>query len=174
MGGPKALMDVDGQPWWRIQHNRLRGIDIDTVWVLSPDVAPIVRDCDDAPPLIVESPADAPMFDSLLAGLHSLCKDPARGVFILPIDCPAPGPEVWRALSARGPVGVPVRDGLDGHPIFLGWAWVVRTILDAELDTELRRLDVLTRSERNLVPVHDPDVGVNLNTPEDVVAWMRG
>jgi nicotine blue oxidoreductase len=173
MGGPKALMKVDGEPWWRRQHSRLRDIGIESVWVFSQEVARAVRADASAPAHIIETSADAPMFESVVAGLE-VCRGLApEGVFILPIDCPAPARGVWELLASAGPVSAPTHDGADGHPLYMNWEWAAANVLDTSLSSEKRRLDLLTRPVRCLIDVDDPSVGVNLNTPQERQIWSR-
>ena len=172
MGGPKALMTVTGEPWWRHQQRRLKPLALPVVWVFSPDVAQTIRDSPDAPTSIVETDDTAPMFDSVLAGLREGASVSPAGVFLHPIDCPAPAPSVWRRLSEHGPICVPRFAGTDGHPLFLDWDWVKMRLLTGDLAPEERRLDALTRPLRRHIEVDDRDVIVNLNSPDALVSWL--
>ena len=79
MGGPKALMQVHGQPWWRLQRERLAAAGVESLWIASPDVAAAWTDIPDAPRHLTTAPAaDAPphstpeplpMFASLMLGV---------------------------------------------------------------------------------------------------------
>lgn len=178
MGGPKALMTVEHQPWWIRQRRRIAEVGIPMTWVVSPQVLDAMRLADpglDESDLALVDP-DRPMFDSLLAALDTCRSRPPAGVFVLPVDCPAPGSEVWRALAAEDHAAVPTINGLSGHPVYLPWSFVVSSI-DATVSApgggEPPRLDHLVRSVARRVPVHDPCVSINLNHPSDVAGWIE-
>jgi CTP:molybdopterin cytidylyltransferase MocA len=172
MGGPKALMNVAGGPWWVVQSCRFDQAGVTPVWVLSPqvlrEIGPELRIAADDQ-LILESDPDAPMFQSVRAGLRALHVRPPRGVYILPIDVPAPWKDVWQALAANGPVAVPTFRGENGHPVYLSWDFVKEHIpLDGPAHG---RLDHIIGPYAKYVPVKNPDVTYNLNTPERVRAF---
>ncbi len=171
MGGPKALMTVRGEAWWRIQAARLRRAGVESIWVVSQVVREATAREADAPEHLVLGNPDQPMFESVVRGVEALRHAPPRGVFVLPIDVPAAGPEVWRALAARGPVSAPVFRGAAGHPVYLAWEWIERALLGAPAPGE-RRLDLLIAPLVERIEVDDPDVAVNLNAPADVDAWL--
>ncbi len=112
---------------------------------------------------------------------------PGHGAYVLPIDVPAPSPDVWQALaealgeprSLRKPgkdpecptAAVPVLAGgtSGGHPVLLSGDLVdrVRTLArTARLDHVLREDGVLV----SRVVVSDPRVRMNLNELAD---WAR-
>lgn len=162
MGGPKALMTVGGQPWWRVQEQRLALAGIARLWVVSPDVRAAVRGLTTA-----DADPDCPMFASVLAGVRAA---QGVGLFILPVDVPAPGPDVWRSLAAAagGGVAVPTFNGKRGHPIALSRLWIDRVLSHPGNNG---RLDRLSAPDTLDVAVADPGVLVNLNTPDEVRAW---
>jgi len=180
MGVPKAAMMVCGRPWCHLQRERLERVGIPTLWVISPEVAGALLKAGALGGLQTTlGDARVPMFHSLLVGL-SIVFSRARargkgGVFVLPVDVPAPAPEVWRRLCSVDGVGVPAHGGVRGHPVFLTWKWVAKFIEsgpESSPGTGGPRLDTLIAPDVTLVEVEDPDVAVNLNTPEDVAAWL--
>ncbi|MFN7020902.1 MAG: NTP transferase domain-containing protein [Phycisphaerales bacterium] len=178
MGGPKALMLVEDEPWWIRQRRRIAEVGIPMTWVVSPQVLYAMRPADTGlgvGDLALVDP-DRPMFDSLLAGLSACRSRPPAGVFVLPVDCPAPGPEVWFALGAKNHPAIPTIDGRSGHPVYLPWSFVVSTIdaaVSAPDGREPPRLDLLVRPVARRVPVLDPSVLINLNHPSDVAGWLE-
>jgi len=202
MGGPKALMPVRGQPWWMHQSRRLAELGGSVTWVVSAEVhagiEPALQGDSPVHRIVVDS--SAPMFHSVLAGVRSL-HGTYEGVFILPIDVPTPQPETWRRLrldpsttgsSTPAPSSsprVPTSLGQRGHPVFLPAAWIAASLtprlpdlsgwnpvrLDPVSLAALApfRLDTLIEPDRVLVPVDDPGVLINLNTPPDVDVWVR-
>ena len=99
------------------------------------------------------------------------------GVFILPIDVPVAGPEVWRALKAALVPGVsacvPEWQGRGGHPVLLEKNFF-REFGNAP-DTS--RLDVqlqgLARERVKRVAVQDANVVMNFNTPEHWLTYLK-
>ena len=172
MGGPKALMDVGGRPWWQWQMERLDAAGLESVWVVSEEVRAAMEESDaDAEWLAMGDP-DEPMFDSIVAGVSAL-EDlgDVRGVFILPVDVPAPASRVWQALAAAEPVAAPTFNARRGHPLYLTWSWVEAHVFPVRAQADRRRLDEMIRGHVRDVPVDDPDVVTNLNRPEELAQW---
>lgn len=98
---------------------------------------------------------------SLRAGLREL---PDGGLLLTHVDRPVVALSTLRALL-RGPADesrVPWYEGHPGHPVYLPAS--LRTRLLAPDATPLDQLLVGARA----VPVGDPDVLLNINTPEDL------
>lgn len=167
MGTPKALMMAGAEPWWSHQQRRAERIGIRTLWVVSEAVRAAMTDA--TPTLVVADPR-APMFASLHAGIAAVRADPFDGMFVLPVDVPVPTPPVFAALAGRWASAVPVFRGRRGHP-----AWLSRDSALALLlaDPASSRLDDVLRHGAREVGVDDPDVAVNLNTPDDLAAWRH-
>ena len=172
MGGPKALMDVGGEAWWRVQERRLEGVGLARVWVVSERVELALRDEAGAPSWRVVGDEESPMLTSVLLGVRAAMEMGAARVFVLPVDTPAPGRGVWDALAGSGEVAVPEFGGERGHPICLRRGWVERNLLDGSCDPGTARLDGLVGVDAVMAPVEDGDCVVNLNTREDVEAWL--
>ena len=169
MGGPKALMMVGVRPWWQVQRERLTAARVPTMWVVSAQVRQVLASS--IPGIVMAtSDSDAPMFASIRAGAQALSvHDPLPGMFVLPVDVPAPGPAVWSMLQSAGAATVPTHHGNHGHPIYVAWDLVVRHILGN--DDPSARLDQLIAPNVRYIPVDDPSVMTNLNTPQAVEAW---
>lgn len=175
MGGSKALMEVGGRAWWTIQRDRLAALRIATTWVVSEAVRGAVVAGHGAPERLVVADEAWPMFDSIVAGLRSMLASPPHGVFVLPVDVPAPGLAVWAALNASGVPAAPSFEGRPGHPVFLPWCWAESRIINpgaGALPPERRRLDALLKGEGVTIKVSDSSVTANLNTPDDVRRWL--
>ncbi len=172
MGGPKVLMSVDGLPWWRVQLARLDAAGLEQIWMVSPEVRSMLETESDAPHQLVEADSSEPMFETVMRGLRSFDCKPCPGVFVLPIDVPAAGPAVWRALAATGRVAVPVHNRRRGHPLHLPQPWIHEHLL-ASPPPPRSRLDTLIKAFRLEVSVDDPAVGFNLNTEADVQQWLE-
>jgi molybdenum cofactor cytidylyltransferase len=190
MGEPKGLVVIEGRRWIDRQLDAVAaaGVVDRVVVVLGHDrsrydlEAPGLR----ARAAVVENPnPDLGPFSSLQCGLAAL-DAPAHGgggldaVFVLPVDVPAPGPEVWRALAGAvteteapgsAQAAVPVHDGRGGHPVFLARAFARRLLAappESRLDLELAHAFAAGHAAR--VPVADPRVRLNLNAPGD---WVK-
>ncbi len=113
---------------------------------------------------------DRGMFSSVQTGAAALGAGPA-GVFVLPVDCPLVSAPTHRTLRdaflahhARRPV-IPTHGGRGGHPVLLPAA-VLAASLAAPAGTTLR--DLLRRHDPVRLPVDDPAVRMDLDTPDDL------
>ncbi|MBS0192261.1 MAG: NTP transferase domain-containing protein [Phycisphaerales bacterium] len=174
MGGPKALMELNGVPWWRLQRERLAEAGVPSIWVVSEMVAKAMQGAQALPSRLVLADSSKPMFESLLTGLRALGEDPPDGVFVLPVDVPASrDPKVWEELAASKQPAAPAIQGRSGHPVFLPGAWVKGTLWPRVAGGEGPvRLDELIGGGLIQVPTCDPDVLCNLNTPEDLRLFL--
>jgi CTP:molybdopterin cytidylyltransferase MocA len=177
MGTPKALMQVASRPWWQWQAERLREAGVPDLWVVSPEARRAISGGGREPIRMVEGDPEAPQFESFLAGVRELrasAEGPPEGVFVLPVDVPAPGKRVWQTVCEAGRVAVPMAEGVHGHPLFLAWDWLEEVLRDRpdHARASQLRLDALIAPVATYVEVHDPSVAVNLNTPEDVERWL--
>lgn len=171
MGGPKALMQVAGRPWWSRQLERLVDAGVTPLWVLSPQVrATLEKEPSFLKQPVVEADPHAPMFESVRAGVEFLRPANPRGVFVLPIDVPAPDAGVWRALADASPVAAPTLAGAHGHPVYLDWSFVRAHVAGAPQGA---RLDEIMAPHVRYIPVQDARVTLNLNSPEAVQGYER-
>ena len=110
------------------------------------------------------------MFDSLRLGLTRLCEAPGwERVVVLPVDHPLVRAESVRALAAvEAPAALPLFAGRHGHPVLLARATAAR-IVTGELPGPTLRTVLRTVGAVD-VPVTDPGVRANCNTPEAVAA----
>jgi CTP:molybdopterin cytidylyltransferase MocA len=175
MGVPKALMPTGAGAWWKVQAARLDGMGLGATWVVSDQVRDAIAADSGPPARMVVASSSAPMFASVLLGLRSLLPEPPEGVFILPVDTPAPAAGVWRALAATRAVAAPHFEGRGGHPVYLPWTWVA-AMLDGPAaqapDPAALRLDELIAAEARAVPVSDAAVVRNLNTVDDLRSYL--
>jgi CTP:molybdopterin cytidylyltransferase MocA len=112
------------------------------------------------------------MFSSLVAGLEVL--EPVAGweaVVVLPVDHPLVGAATVRALVAAGPpAAIPTLGGRHGHPICM-WRPVARAVVDGSRPGPTLR-EVLRAAGAHDVPVPDPGVRANCNSPEALRAAL--
>lgn len=175
MGGPKLVMDAGGRPWWRVQSERLAAAGVRPIWVVAAEHAGL-----GLPGLVVVGDGDAAMFESVRAGVaawrerrgEALTGPSEAGVFVIPVDVPAPAAGVWGAVSELacrlGRPAAPERARRHGHPVFLPGPWAER-VVNAPAGA---RLDDLLRGALTYIHVNDPDAATNLNTPEALAAWL--
>ena len=173
MGTPKALMLVDDEPWWIKQSNRLESVGVGSCWVVSVEVEAAMASDERAPTRRVTASCDDPMFASVVAGVMALVMNPPRGVFILPIDTPAPSPCVWADCAATDAVAAPAFNDQNGHPLYLPWVWVKQHLLDTSVDPTTSRLDLMISGSLKHIASDDPDTVTNLNNPDDLNNWLQ-
>lgn len=117
--------------------------------------------------VINESP-ERGVFSSIQSGLLFI---ESSAVFVLPIDVPVASRNTWiemhETLSHSVSVVVPRYQDKGGHPILLGSAFVQKM---CGLDARTARLDeqvrLLPQAEYRALSVEDPNITLNLNTPE--------
>lgn len=180
MGGPKSLMQVEGQAWWMWQDERLCAFGLRPHWVVSEIVRQEMVRLGCAPKRAVISNDSAPMFASVLVGIASV-EELSRGVFLLPVDTPAPRMEHFHRILCSPVPAHPTFAGKGGHPLFLPGDWIEREL--RVFVTELRsgnepigandlRLDKLIEGCSDRIETGDPGVVVNINDPADLDAWL--
>ncbi len=184
MGGPKTLMTVDGRPWWTWQDDRLRAYSLVPCWVVSKMVYRAMCLSDAPPEPIAIADETLPMFASVLLGLATI-DDLSRGLFLLPVDTPAPQLAHWVSIARAETPAHPTFQGKGGHPLYLPGAWLETNLgrliraaraADAEAIHEASktmRLDRLIKANSRRVAVDDPAVILNMNEPADVRAWVE-
>ncbi len=171
MGSPKALLDFRGRPFVERILEALEALEVKTrVVVVGPD-APRIRpalaghDC-----LIVEnSDVDAGPIASLRVALRAL--EPVRPSAALawPVDLPH-----VRVTTIAAPAVVPTFAERRGHPVLWG-AGLFQELLTSEAATRHGARAVLHAHAAEIVavPVDDPAVIDDLNTPEDYERLVR-
>jgi CTP:molybdopterin cytidylyltransferase MocA len=114
------------------------------------------------------------MFASLVIGLGRLVEHPGwRIVSVLPVDHPLVGPDTVISLAnATARAAIPSFNGKHGHPVCLVRS-VVETILEGKLIGPTLR-EVLRSVDAVDVPVDDPGVITNCNTPEALATALAG
>jgi len=173
MGSPKALMLVDGEPWWVRQSARLESVGAKSCWVVSDAVEAAMTSDERAPSLRVIASCDDPMFASVVAGVSALAENPPEGVFILPIDIPAPSRKAWIDCAATDAVAAPVFNDQSGHPLYLPWAWAEQHLLVPGVDPLTSRLDSMIAGSLVRISTDDSDTVMNLNRPDDLNNWLQ-
>src|ERR1700694_534027 len=181
MGSPKALLDFRGLPFAVRILEALEALEVKTrVVVLGPD-APRIRpalaghDC-----MMVENPEpESGPIASLRAALRALQPLQPSAVLVWPVDLPhVRVATVERLLETHrrtaAPAVVPTFGERGGHPVIWG-ASLFEELLDSPAASREGARAVLHEhaAEVAAVPVDDPAVIDEINTPEDYERLVR-
>ena len=179
MGGPKALLVVDGQPLVTSHARRLREAGCrPIVVVVRAAVAPQVREMLNETPEAQLCVADTTsMAASLVAALGCVRPRPGRAVVVSPIDTLPVRLATLAALLAAvtAPdvhVATPRYQSRGGHPIVARES-VLQAFRDGYRGT-LRELLHGIEAQRRRLDLDDPEVVSDLDTPSDLVARRPG
>src|SRR5216683_776604 len=181
MGSPKALLDFRGLPFAVRILEALEALEVETrVIVLGPDaprIQPAIagHDC-----IIVENPEpETGPIASLRGALRALQPLQPGAVLVWPVDLPhVRVTTVERLLETHRRSGasavVPTFGERRGHPVIWGSA-LFGELLESRDATREGARAVLHKHEKDIVavPVDDPAVIDELNTPEDYERLVR-
>ena len=170
MGEPKPLLEIGGRSFLQATLDTLGegGCASRVAVIASPDAAFAARSAGAA---IAQGKPEQEQIDSLRSGLDTLGDD-VDAVVVLPVDHPR-----VRASTVAAIIGAwrdepdavvrPVYGDTPGHPtLFPRRVW--GTLLDADLPDGARSV---VETERVVdVPVDDPGVVTDIDTPEDLEA----
>lgn len=165
-GGPKAWARLpDGRSFLEACAATLQEAGATTVAATLPPGSA----ADDAPGGVLAVPlerAGLDMFASIRAGLGRLADQPGwRAAVLLPVDHPLVRPGTVRALLSAGPpAALPQLAGRHGHPVCL-WRELADEVASGRHPGPTLR-EVLASVATRDVPVDDPGVRANCNTPE--------
>ncbi len=166
MGHPKALTDLDGQTALAriVEACEAAGLARPLV-VVGFDAASIRAHHAHLEVDWATNPApDAGRTGSIQCGLRAA--PDGDSILLAPIDHPLVSATTLRTLMATsGEVVIPTFEGRGGHPIRLGRV-AQSAILESDPATPLR--DALRGIPTTRVPVDDPGIHANLDTPADV------
>jgi CTP:molybdopterin cytidylyltransferase MocA len=174
MGGSKALLLLDGVPLLKAHVERVLAAGCDrAVVVTRPEVAARLGEL---PKVTMVSAATASQAESLCKAVQKVGKRGAVRVLVTPVDAPPVSEATIRALfaalDAGAGIATPHRDGKGGHPLVCRMTFLAPYAKkdDPEPPPILRELLAAHEAERVRIEVDDPRVGLDLDTPEDVVA----
>ncbi len=179
MGYPKALLEFHGRTFLETILDALRAVGVQRrVVVLGPDADKILKHIGlrDVTVLSTERLEAGPI-GSIRAAIREVQAHPVDGLLVWPVDMPQVTIATVETLleQFRGsdrPIVVPEFRGTRGHPIIFGRA--VFDELLAAPDAEGARAVVRADAGRVLrVPVDDPAVVKDLNTPEEYQELMK-
>jgi molybdenum cofactor cytidylyltransferase len=172
MGTPKALLDAGGVTFLkRILSSLGQGGAEPVVVVVRNREDPISEEAHRCGAQVVlnPDPSRGPV-SSLQAGLRALPPD-AGGVLFAPVDHPLFSPDTVRALltafrESGAPLVVPAFDGWRGHPVLFGRD-LFPELLENDLPEGARTVVRRYLRERLQLPVEDPGILADIDTPED-------
>lgn len=131
--------------------------------------------------LVVNPDPDRGQFSSLQTGLREAVARGSDAVMITPVDCPPPAASTLqrlraafeRALAAGKWAVQPEHDGRHGHPLLAGRE-LIDAFLNAPVTSSAREVKRAHEKAIEDVPVSEPLIGADLNTPEDYAALSGG
>ncbi|MEN9784951.1 MAG: hypothetical protein RLZZ299_215 [Pseudomonadota bacterium] len=162
MGTPKGLLSWGGRP--------LLSAHVEAAHAAGLRVRVVLGAADDAHRSVL--PADVEVVHNLRWAETDMAESVALGLeglaaaLVMPVDTPVPRPDTLRRLADQPGCAVPTWQGRDGHPVRVARMPRVRWPPEGRLDAWLR--------EAPRVPVDDPAVAGNLNTPESLRTWLPG
>lgn len=172
MGGPKALLMVDGKPLLDAHIQRLHELGCQPIIVVTRTLTAAA--IGDMPGVRVICADTGSMAESLKVGLSSLATTPDRVVLVVPVDMLPARCTTLRALltaaASKGTlVATPQHLGRSGHPIALR-----EQLLRTGFAGTLRELVRSTGAQRRRIEVDDAAVLVDLDTPVDLATHRPG
>lgn len=172
IGGPKALLSLDGRTFLARAMDALRGAGLEAVVVMNPGVSEAVSDGGFQGRRVVNPDPDGEngMFGSVRLGVSEALRLGASGALLLPVDLPLVTSEdvgaVLARLGAGAEVAVATHGGRRGHPLGIGRA-VMDEIVAAPSTATLR--DIVRRDPARVVEVPVSRGAVmGVNTKEDL------
>jgi len=172
MGAPKPTLDAAGAPFIERAVAALReGGCRDVIAVLSPDDATAASAASRAGArVLMNTAAESEQIDSLRLALRNLLPG-ALGAVVLPVDHPLATSATVRALidawsSSGAPIARASYHGVAGHPTLFS-ATIFDELLRGELPEGARSIVAAHASELLDVPVEDPGVTTDVDTPDD-------
>jgi molybdenum cofactor cytidylyltransferase len=123
--------------------------------------------------MIVNENPDQGQFSSLQLGLQDVMNRGRDAAIVTLVDRPAPTVETIQQLEAAFLIAdehiwavVPEHAGKHGHPFVIGWE-MISAFLYAPVNSSAREVEHAQQQHVRYVPVADPLVAMNVDTPED-------
>jgi molybdenum cofactor cytidylyltransferase len=119
-------------------------------------------------------------FSSLRVGLQDVLNRGRDAAIVTLVDRPAAAPETIEQIKAAFVAAddsiwavVPEREGKHGHPIVIGRE-MIEAFLRAPAGSNAREVEHANQNHILYLPVSDPLVGANVDTPEDFERLLAG
>lgn len=177
MGRPKQLLPWHGRPLVAYQVEQLRKAGASDVVVVvghaAAEVAPVAAAAGGR--VVVNHEYRSGRASSVRAGAAAL-PDDTRAVITLSVDQPRPAALIRRVLAAHlagtAPITVPEQGGRRGHPVVFAGSLLPELRAVDEASEGLRAVVRRYADQRQIVPVDDPTIHVEFNTPAEYEAAL--
>jgi molybdenum cofactor cytidylyltransferase len=179
MGSDKALLVWNGETFLSLAIRRLSAV-CDFVVVVAGKNAEALRPIvyQHAGYLVINPRPEEGQFSSLRIGLREVLDRGRDSVFVALVDRPAPAAETLELLRdtflhsrpEETWAVVPEFRGKHGHP-YIGSREMIEAFLRAPQNSTAREIEHTNQSKILYLPVSDPNVTANLNTPEEYESW---
>jgi molybdenum cofactor cytidylyltransferase len=178
MGTPKALLDAGGMSFLARILSSLRDGGAGPLFVVVRDLTnPVAQEAarHGGEPVLNPDPSVGPV-SSLQAGIRAL-PDEAVAVLFAPVDHPLFSPQTVRSLirgftESHSPLVVPAFEGWRGHPVLFSRV-LFPELLEKDLPEGARTVVRRYLDHRLQLPVDDPGILADLDTPEDYRKHFR-
>jgi CTP:molybdopterin cytidylyltransferase MocA len=173
MGGPKALLQLDGRTYLERLLIAFRDAGIESRFVVGRDPTLQSICAEHRATLLVNPEPERGMLSSLqvcLAAVGAATPTP-DALFVAPVDCPRVAAATVRQLAAAfevsgAPIVLPLHAGRRGHPVLFSAA-VFDELRRAPLAVGARAVVRAHAQDLLAVPVDDPAVLDDFDTPAD-------
>ena len=177
MGTPKPLLDWHGEPLVGHQVRQLRGAGVEDIVVVVGHEAERVRAVAEAAGgrVVVNPDYRSGRASSVRAGAAAL-GDGTRAVVTLNVDQPRAAALTRRVLDAHfasdALITTPEQGGRRGHPVVFAGALLLELRAVTEEREGLRAVVRGHAHRRRIVPMDDPAIHLEFNTPEEYAAAL--
>jgi molybdenum cofactor cytidylyltransferase len=179
MGYPKALLPYRGRPFLSGIVDACYAAGVEKRVVVLGHYADKIKEEIDLSDLLVavNEHVETGPIGSVRAGLAALASYPVDAILVWPVDRPHVAVATIEALldgfrAAHQPIVVPTHDGKRGHPVLFGRP-VFAELLGAPDDEGARAVVHRDPARVAEVPVDDPAVLEDFNTPDDYKKLLR-
>jgi molybdenum cofactor cytidylyltransferase len=179
MGAPKALLPYRGRTFLQAILDACGALGLERrLVVLGYDADKILTGIDLSAATVLRNPLpETGPLGSIQAGIEAVLNHPVEGVLVWHVDRPHVAISTVQALLDRfreggEPIVVPSHEGRRGHPVIFGRE-VFEELLAAPEDQGARAVVRSDPSRLALVPVDDPAVSEDIDTPEAYRSLLR-
>ena len=179
MGSDKALLVWNGETFLSLAIRRLSAVCDFVIVVVGKNaetLCPIAYQ--NAGYVVINPRPEEGQFSSLRVGLREVLDRGRDSAFVTLVDRPTPAVETLQLLREtflhsrpeQTWAVVPEFRGKHGHP-YIASREMIEAFLRAPQNSTAREVEHANQSKILYVPVSDPNVAANLNTPEEYETW---
>lgn len=183
MGGNKALMEYQGQPWILTQLKQIAEVGFQSITVVTnaESEAALEKIVENYTPSVLVLTNPRPELGPFSSLQLAVAATPEDASFVSPVDVPLKAATLKKLRQAWLQHGhldalIPSHQDRKGHPVILS-VGLQRELLKLSPENPEARLDfilkALPENKKRIFNVEDPFVHLNLNTPEDLAALAR-